>query len=452
MPLPIESQESSSPIVTRAVAAGLRGEYTDNYQFPGWQKRLLTVIGALPERVARFVISRFQTISGLPPAIMDDFSLDDLVRARIADYDELTGPFPAITVGAALGGATTYLSLAVNAPFLPQTFVTTLKGGSPDGDVNVYLQRSLKRALKIAEDNPGLMTIQHYDPIHDGWLTRFVNHVRFKLLELPPAYEEFIKSRLTPGGAVLYLEGGAKWLRYRLGPRSVFQVGGWGGIPPEEFLEGSERISAYLPRAGLKTSAWRLDENQWPLEQSPESEWGSEPGLGEAMERFCRSEGYRFVRIHLAHPNDFSRLAFHAAQRLLEKEGRQAAGVLVEMFSQFDASAAIQSGLLPLWLIFNTEDSLEYLQEMLPQFPAGKPVFFSPLSTFSLTPDLVAYQAWENALRNFPWVNIGARASHYPADARALVHWVEPLRTWVTENRNPITTRLEAEELSGLVN
>ena len=38
----IESTESSSPIVTRAVAAGLRGEFCDNYEFPGWQKAVLT--------------------------------------------------------------------------------------------------------------------------------------------------------------------------------------------------------------------------------------------------------------------------------------------------------------------------------------------------------------------------------------------------------------------------
>jgi hypothetical protein len=448
--IPIESQESSSPIVTRAVAAGLRGEYIDNYQFPGWQKTLLTAIGALPQGVARFAISRFQTISGLPPEAMDNFSLNDLLRARIADYDGLTGPFPAVTVGAALGGATSYLSLALGGPFLPQTFVTTLKGGSMSGDVNEYLHRSINRALKIAADNPALMTVQHYDPVHDGWLTRFVNHLRFKLLDLPPAYAEFIKSRLEPGGAVVYLDGGATWLRYRVGPRSVFQVGGWGGISSEEFLEGSDRIRAYAPRAGLKITDWKLNTEHWPLERGPESEWGSEPGLAEALEAFCRSEGYRFVRIRLPHPNDFSRLAFRAAQSLLAKEGRAAAGMLVEMFSQFDANAARQAGLLPLWLIFNTDDSLEYLKEMRPQFPAGKPVFFSPLSTFSLTPDLVPFEAWDAALADFRWVNIGARQSHYPADARALVKWVEPLRDWVVANRNPVQVRLEAEELERL--
>ena len=146
--IPLESQESSSPIVTRAVAAGLSGDFIDNYQLPGCQKALLTAIGAFPEWVARFAISRFQAISGLPPQVMDTFSLDDLLRSRLADYSGLPGPFPAITLGAALGGATTYLSLALGGPFLPQTFVVTLKGGSLSGDVNEYLHRSLDCARK----------------------------------------------------------------------------------------------------------------------------------------------------------------------------------------------------------------------------------------------------------------------------------------------------------------
>ncbi len=441
----IESNESSSPIVTRAVAAGLVGQFCNNYEFPAWQKTLLTVLGAFPQGVAQFVISRFESISGLPPEVLDDFSVDDLIRQRLGDYAHLTGKFPAITVGAALGGATTYLSLAVGGPFLPQTFVTTLKRGSLTGDVNEYLRRSLEVALRLTDENPGLMTIQHYDPIHDGWMTRFVNHLRFKLLDLPPAYVEFIKSRLEPGGAVIFLEGGASWLRYRVGPRSVFQVGGWGGISAEEFLEGSARIREYALHAGLTNTDWKLSD--YPLERGPESEWGSEPGLAEALESFCIREGFRFVRIPLPRPNDFSRLAFSAASKLLEKEGHQPAGVSVEMFSQFDANAALQAGLLPLWLIFNTQDSLEYLKAMRPRFPAGKPVFFSPLATFSFTPDMVSWKDWDLALAGIQWTNIGARPSHYPADARALVKWANPLHQWVEKNRQPVTTRLEAPEL-----
>jgi hypothetical protein len=441
----IESIESSSPVVTRAVAAGLRGEFSDNLEFPFWQEILLTVLGAIPQGVARFIISRFQSISGLPAKILDGFTIEELLRPRLDDYAQLKGSFPAVTVGAALGGATTYLSLALNAPFLPQAFVVTLKGGSKSGDVNEYLHRSLDTALRIAAENPGLMTIQHYDPVHDGWLTRYVNHLRFKLLDLPTAYSEFIKSRLEPGGAVVYLEGGASWLRYRLGPRSVFQVGGWGGISANEFLEGSQALQAYAHRAGLKFTDWKL--GNYPLEEGPESEWGSEPGLAETLQSFCRTEGYRFFKINLPRPNDFARLAFSSAMQMLEKDGREPAGVLVEMFSQFDSSSAILSGLLPLWLIFNTQDSLEFLSKMKSLFPDGKPVFFSPLSTFSLTPDLVPFHLWDATLSTYHWRNIGARSSHYPSDARALGKWTGPLRKWVRENYHPLQSRLSAEEL-----
>ncbi|MBN2387378.1 MAG: hypothetical protein JXB85_10185 [Anaerolineales bacterium] len=444
----LESPESSSPIVTRAVAAGLQGRFIDNYRIPGWQKAILFGLGALPQEVARFAISRFQSLSGLPPEALDGFHINRLIDERLADYAQLSGPFPCLTIGAALGGATTYLSLALGGPFLPQTFVLSLKGGSPDGDVRVYLERSRRRALQIAAENPGLMTIQHYDPVHDGWLTRHVNHLRFKLLDLPPAYAAILYQHLEPSGTVVYLEGGAEWLRYRLGERSVFQVGGWGGITPEEFLEPGEQIRRSARQAGLKYSDWRLPD--LPLERGPESEWGSEPGLGEALEAFCRSEGFRFVRIRLPHPDDFSRLAFAAAGKLLEKEGRPPAGVLVEMFSQFDASAAMQAGLLPLWLIFNTYDSLAYLQSMRARFPPAKPVFFSPLATFSQTPDLVPWESWVQALAGCTWINTGTRPSHYPSDARALVKWAAPLREWVTAHRNPITARLSAEELADL--
>ena len=445
MTKPHESTESSSPIVTRAVAAGLQGKFTDNYQFPAWQRTMLNILGAFPQSVARFAISRFQSSAGLPPDCLQDFSLNELIKARLDDYSELEGRRPAILVGAALGGATTYLSLALGSLFLPQTFVITMKNGSYDGDVEEYLNRSLEAAKRIAEDDHRLMTIQHYDPIHDGWLTRYVNHLRFKLVDLPEQYADFIRTHVEPGGTVIYLEGGATWLRYRVGERSVFQIGGWGDISAEEFLEASPRIKTYAESAGLMFYDWRL--TQYPLERGPESEWGTEPGLAEALEEFCKAEGFRFERIPLTHPNDFSRLAYSAASHLLNKEGREPAGVSVECFSQFDSTSARFGGLLPLWLIFNTKDSARYLKEMAKKFPGDGPIFFSALSTFSLTPDIASWDEWMDAIGGRQFINNGTRKSHYPADARALVKWQDPLREWVLKHKQPITANLTPEEL-----
>lgn len=445
----LESPESSSPIITRAVAAGLRGEYCDTYIFPAWQRHVLSDLGLFPQGAARFVISRFEAYSGLEPGFLANqaagtFS-ESLAQERLKDYDLSNGPYPCVTIGAGLGGASAHLSLAMGGPFLPQAFVATLRQGAPDGDVNTYFQRSVGLAKKIAQENPGLMIIQHYDPIHDEWMTRYVNHLRFKLLHMPQAYKDFLHRNLEPGGAVCYLNCQAQWLRYRLGERNLFQVGGWGDISAQEFLEGSERIERYCQSVGLNKHNWRLPE--YPLEKGPESEWGSEPGLGEELKDFCRRDGYRFISIRFSEPHDYSRLAFQAVTHLLNSEGRQPAGVIIEMFSQFDATAVIQSGLLPLWLVFNTWDSLAFLKAMRTSFPDDKPVFFSPLATFTPTPDIVPWHEWEAALLGMDWHNIGTRSSHYPADARTLVHWAEPLRKWVTRHFQPIQARLTPEEL-----
>jgi len=105
----------------------------------------------------------------------------------------------------------------------------TLKGGSSDGDVIKYFERSKNLASHITDSNPGVMTIQHFDPIHDGWLVRRVNHLRLKLIHMPEEYKKFILTHIKPGGDVVYLEGGAKWLRYQVGERNVFQVWWLGG-------------------------------------------------------------------------------------------------------------------------------------------------------------------------------------------------------------------------------
>ncbi|HEX2979125.1 MAG TPA: hypothetical protein VHO48_02570, partial [Anaerolineaceae bacterium] len=91
--------------------------------------------------------------------------------------------------------------------------------------------------------------------------------------------------------------------------------------------------------------------------------------------------------------------------------------------------------------------SLNFLRSMTAQFPSGKPIFFSPLATYSLTPDIVPWRDWEAVLNGLEWTNIGARASHYPADARATVDWAVPLRAWAASHVQPVGSRLSGEQL-----
>jgi hypothetical protein len=441
----LESPDSASPIVTRAVAAGLSGEISTTYSIQSWQRPVLRALGFFPQSVARYSISRFQALGGLDPQRLVGISLNQVIHGRLEDYAGLHEQFDTITIGAALGGASAHLALSLHSLFLPVAFVFTLKGGATDGNARAYYQRSADMASEIAKHNPEIVTIQHFDPVHDGWLTKYVNHLRVKLVNIPSAYTEFIQGKLKPGGTICYLDCGAQWLRYRVGERSYFQVGGWGDITAQEFLEGSPRIDRYRREANLEHENWQLD--GFNIETGAESEWGCENQLGEALQDFCKQYGYRFVRISLPEPQDYSRLAFHAVARQLRLEGRQPTGVLVEMFTQFDASSVVLSGLLPVWLIYNTWDSLAYLKEMVVNFPSGKPVFFSPLGTYSMTPDIVPWKNWESLFQGLDWVNIGTRPGHYPADPWTLLGWEKPLWDWVKQNQNPIRTTLDPSDL-----
>jgi hypothetical protein len=226
----LESRESSSPILTRAINAALYLEYSDSYQFSSIDKNLLKTIGLFPQTLAQWLIPRVQSPHALEEAVVENLKLDDLITERLSDYKDIRGKYPAICLGVGMGGATGHLAVALNATFLPQAFVLTLKNGSMYGDVLTYFDRSRQIAKTITSSYPEIVTIQHFDPIHDGWLTRSVNHLRLKLVDLPNAYKQFIRHNLVPGGEIVYLEGKVQWLQYLVGERNYFQIGGWGGV------------------------------------------------------------------------------------------------------------------------------------------------------------------------------------------------------------------------------
>jgi len=447
---PLESPESSSPLITRAVAAGLNKRMVPPYNLPNWQRVGLSLLGRVPQQISRQIIPKIQVGNAISANKVENLDIRTLAKERLDDYYYTRGPFPAITIGAGLGGASAHLALSMGGPFLPQTYVLTLKGGSYDGKASTYFERSKSLAAKITQLNPDIITIQHFDPIHDEWLTRRVNHLRFKITKLLKPYQDYILANLIDGGTICYLDCGAEWLQYQIEERIVFQLGGWGDISAQEYIKGSARVESYCQANGMQFSDWQL--SGYPLIEGPESEWGSAPGLDYSLEEFCTKHGYRFHHIRLEQPHDYSRLAFAAVARQMELDNREPAGILIEMFSQFDPSSVQLGGLLPLWLIFNTWDSLHFLESMESVFPKNVPVFFSPLSTFTLTPDLVPWSRWEAALHDYDWMNIGTRVTHYPSDPKAIADWAAPLHQWVSENYHPINSFLNADELTDLVN
>lgn len=445
-----ESSESASPRITRAVAAALAGRPYQPFEFPAWQRLGLRFADFLPDRwVER--LAAWQVVSqGLAPSAAGEVDVERLAAARLADYEAGPSLVDAMVCGSALGGAAAHLAVALGAFFLPQPFILGFRGGSEDDSAERHLARGRALAEPILRNNPDVVAISHFDPIHDGWLTRRLTHLRLKLIRLPQTYRRFINDRLRPGGALVYLDCTASWPNYQVGPRHRLQIGGWGGLAPDAYLDGSPEIDKFLQGSGSShRGGWAVPGLE--LHSAPESEWGTEPGMGEALEALAVELGARFVRIRLPNPAAFSELAYRGQEALLASRGRRPAGVLVETFTQFDPAAVSDAGLLPLWLVFNTDDSLHFLERMVDRFPEETPILCSALITFSRTPDMVPWHAWEDALSGRNVLQVGARPHRYPSDVRRLVEGANLIRRWVAEHRHPVKGTLSAEELASLV-
>ncbi len=437
------SRSDSSAVAMRSVAAALRGEFVSPWEITANQRRLLSWLARGGKRLSTTVIERVIAASAVPPSWAEQITTDDLASWAVSLYAGLRGPWEAIIVGAPNGGVA-HLAMALGVPFLSQHFVTAYRDPTPADDVVTYQEHGAALAQAILGRNKDLAIINHYDPLHDRFLIKHVNHIRYKLMTLPKAYQSFIERNLRPGGTIIFSDCRYPWLMYLMGERHWFQVGGLGAVTAQEYLEGRPEIAALQQRGGQSGPGhWGLPGRRpfaWP-----ESEWGALPPFREEIEQYARANAYRFVGLDGAHPEAFSLLAFHVWKRLLAQEGIEPQGVLVETFTQVAPLAPRRSALLPLWLPWNCTDSLAFLQRSRAFFPPDRPVLWLPLPNFVETFDTVLWQGWLTALEGLEVQALGMNPRLYPADPTALFTVGDALRAWVEAHPRPVTGVLTAD-------
>jgi hypothetical protein len=123
---------------------------------------------------------------------------------------------------------------------------------------------------------------------------------------LPAAYRDALARWLPPGAALYVVDCAKRWPVTRTGAQSVFQFGAVGGMAPEEYQRGSERVRAYLARYGVDRDRWHSPE---PDDEAPEAEWGFDPSLREDLDTIARDRGWRLVEIRFEEPETLSEVA-----------------------------------------------------------------------------------------------------------------------------------------------
>jgi len=436
----------SSAACMRAVAAALRGEHFQNYPATPLKAALAGLVSSFGQRTACWVVERVISRGGQDPALAKHLTTENLARWAVSLYTELKGPWEAVILGAPNGGVA-HLATALGAPFLSQHFLFSFRHHAHADDIATYRAHGDALAAPILARNPDLAVVNHYDPLHDRFLVKYVNHIRVKLLGLPMAYQEFIHTHLRPGGTLVFIDCRYPWHQYRLGERHTFQVGGLGGVRDLEFIAGRAEIEAMQQAERSPfVGGWRLDE---PLEVGPESEWGTLPPFRQAVEAFAAASGYRFLALEGDSPEWFSGLAFSAHRWLSEKEGRPPQGVLIDCFTQTDPAACRQSRLWPLWLPFNCTDSLAFLQRWRHVFPPV-PLLFAPVPNFAPAFDTVPLVEWLAALEGLQVQVLGVDQRHYPADLAGLFRFRPQMEAWCQAHPDPVRARLNMDELSAL--
>ncbi|MBC7263953.1 MAG: hypothetical protein H5T64_06270 [Chloroflexi bacterium] len=447
MPAYIENTDSSA-IAMRSVAAALRGEFFASQDRGPLAELAARFISLLGPRAITWAVERVVATSGINPRFAHAVRTENLAQYAVSLYHDCKGPYSAVILGAPNGGVA-HLATALGVPFLSEHFLTSYRDPAHPDDIATYKAHGDALAQPILANNPDLAVVNHYDPLHDRFLVKYVNHIRMKLLALPQAYRDFIRIRLQPGGTIIFIDCRYLWRQYRVAERHTFQVGGLGGVSDEQFMTGTPEIEAMQRAEGSPfVGGWRLD---LPLSVEPESEWGTLPEFRAACEAFARQNGYQFLALEGNTPEAFSVLAYRAHRKLSEKEGRQPRGVFFDCFTLVNPVASRISRLLPLWLPFNCRDSLDFLRRMLPEIPTEMPVLFAPLPNFAPAFDTVPMAEWQTTLSNHKvnWLGINPRL--YPTDILGLLRFRREIESWCQAHPDPVRAHLTVEELTQLI-
>ena len=308
------------------------------------------------------------------PEEASNLNLNEQCRKITALYDDFVKDrrFDAVIFGAPNGGIVN-LAVAMGIPYLCSQFrVPVLLGPGSRDDLEPYAKVVKLLGKRWTARHPWSSVCCLVDPVHDRMDMGVYAHVRSKFIEIPPVYKEFIQRHLKPGGTLIFVNVTYSWMKYLLRDRTYLQVGGLGEMAPKEYLKGSERVNQFLELEGSNhQGGWSLP--NYELVKRPESEWGVEPELKDAVMQYCKQRGYDLLYLEHGHPAGFNILAAHAMHLKHTADGGKCGGHFINIFWALCPTLASRARLLSCWFTFTDKASLkiseQQLRRLLKDFP-----------------------------------------------------------------------------------
>ena len=242
-------------------------------------------------------------------------------------------------------GALAHLAAALQIPWLPGTvLVPVARHGDPHRPVDA-LRFGERVAPPLLARNPDVVLHHMHDQVQDELMVSRMTYFRVKWRELPAGYARFLDAHLAPGAPVVLVEDRSRWPVVTVGERHVFQPGAQGGMGPQAYLD-----RPHVPRCDAEAA---------------EAEWGADPALAAALERWCEAHEHPLVRISYQGPQAPAHAVAGVLRGWYADRGEPGDRLLVSSFVLVDPWASVATATVPFWTFFSVRPALRALEAHL---------------------------------------------------------------------------------------
>lgn len=336
--------------------------------------------------------------------------------------------YPAIAIGSG-NGAAIHLCAAMGIPWLPQTMLIPVdKGGSfPVDEPKKTMEWGRKPVEEFLERNEDWQMHHMMDPNQDRLRVGTIAYFRVKKTALGKYYQKFLEERLEPGGKIIMIDCQFTWPVHRIHDRHYFQLGGLGGLAPEEYYFGSKKVRNFLHRAGSDVEQWDAPQ---PHMEAPEAEWGLESSLQKEITSFAEKNKIPEVAISFDHPQDLSAPVADLFRWWYRQQDDPAERLLVETFNLVSPYLSLKKRCVPYWLGFIVDDSAAELETYLDQAKRFEEIYMMVLSHGKNSAGTTAVPRWEEVMQRAEKKSgfIGTDPAKYPLDMAVYARYSKDLR------------------------
>jgi hypothetical protein len=358
---------------------------------------------------------------GIPADEMTKVNAEEFMKAVVNMYP--ARKYPAIIIGS-ISGAMVHLAALMGIPLLPQTYMIPVQrpGYLSVDEPKRTMEWGLKPGEVFLKNNPYFSLHHMFDPSQDRLTLEKITYFRVKMQRMVLEYERFIINNLQEGGTIIISDCTRKWPVSTINERFFFQFGALGGATEEEFHNGGERVEKFLEHYNSHVRRW---DSPRPDSEQPEAEWGFDRNLMGDIERIATQNGFKVKNYSFYEPEHPSPFVAELYRWWYNQKGVLVNRLVGESFFMHEPYWILRTGSVPFWMKFNTDPSVEWIEEYLSTADPYDEIYLMLFSHGVDAIGLPGIDRWkkvmEKARKKYDF--IGVDIKNYPRDLGSMIKY-----------------------------